>query len=184
MLVLAGVLAVVVIGMVNAAVRADPIVRVRSVPAPSSNTPEATNAIGCPVRTTCAVSEVAPADLLAAFGRAFPAGKVLVGFDVRDAGDGSRLRGTLTGRIGDDQLLLTAQCVVNGLPVRSGQTETQQAHVDLSGNTVTDARLITIIAARDPGCSVAVQLGSSTLDTGKQAAAARLASDPSIQVRR
>ncbi|MCW2542194.1 MAG: hypothetical protein JWN95_3919, partial [Frankiales bacterium] len=132
--------------------------------------------------STCAVTETPPADLLAAFSRAFPTGTALVGFDVRDASDDRRFRGTLTGQIGADQLLLTAQCVVHGLAIPGGQSKTQQTHIDLSGNTVVDSQLVSILASRDRGCSVAVQLDSPSLDPVKLAAAARLASDASIRV--
>jgi hypothetical protein len=144
-----------------------------------------TDAAGCPVTVQCTTSATPPPQLRAALLRAFPAARVVTGERTTEVG-GQRLvfHATVVGALdGGAVVSATAQCVPRGATVVEQTVRSANTSLDLAGNTVVHARLLSeIVPGGAAGCSVQVYLDSPGAGTPWDAAAISLAHDPAAQV--
>jgi hypothetical protein len=144
------------------------------------------DAAGCPVTVRCLTSATPSTQLWTALLRAFPAVRVVAGASTveRDR-PGAVYQATVVGALeGGAVVSATAQCVPGGAAVVEQTVRSANTSLDLAGNTVVHARLLSEIVPGAPGCSVQVHLTSPGVATSWDAAAISLAHDPGAQVAR
>lgn len=182
----AAVLAALAVLLGVNAVRAHRDVRVRTV-APTGDPALVTvDAAGCPAAVKCVVERVNGSALAAAFGRAFPTGHVeSVQQTARAEALDRPYRVSLIARVDTGAVRATAQCVPGSAPVTANVTSIADSRRDFSGNTIIYARHVAIRTPGASGCSVYVQVDTEAHgdDLAPEAAARRLAGDPTVQLR-
>jgi hypothetical protein len=175
--------AAVVVGA--AAGNASPLHQVRTVVDPGPPAAVTGDAAGCPVTVQCTTSATPPRQLQAALVRAFPMARVVSGDRTTEVGGrGLIYHATIVGALdGGAVVSATAQCVPRGAAVVEQTVRSANTSLDLAGNTVVHARLLSeIVPDAVAGCSVQVYLDSPGVGTSWDAAAISLAHDPAAQV--
>ncbi len=164
---------------------ASPVHRTMTVVDPGPPAAGTTDAAGCPVTVQCTTSATPPPQLRAALLRAFPTARVVTGERTTEVGGpGLIFHATVVGALdGGAVVSATAQCVPRGATVVEQTVRSANTSLDLAGNTVVHARLLSeIVPGGAAGCSVQVYLDSPGVGTPWDAAAISLAHDPAAQV--
>ena len=143
------------------------------------------DATGCPMNTQCVVTATATPELTEALARRFPAAELLSRTRTVDAHAGVVYRSAVVASLGNASVLEVAAQCDPGAPQRGGyQMRNAVSHLDLAGNEVVDERTVTTMVPGKDGCTVSVQLRSTTDSSQLLAAAVQLAGDPTVQLGR
>lgn len=182
LLVAAALLAIAVVLLAAAAnTSSRSTVRIVQSTAPLASTVDAT---GCPVDVRCQVTGTATPELTEALTHRFPNAVILSGSRTVDA-RGLAYRSSVAASLGHDGVLeLAAQCDPGAPQGRRYQMRNAVSHLDLAGNEVVDERTVTTVVPGPDGCTVSVQLRTTTDSAQLLAAAGRLADDAKVQLRR
>ena len=175
--------AAVVVGV--AAGNTSPVHHTKTVVDPGLPAALTIDAAGCPVTVRCTTLATPSTQLRAALLRAFPAARVVAGGHTaaRDR-PGVIYQATVVGALQADAVVsATAQCVPGGAAVVERTVRSANTSLDLAGNTVVHARLLSEIVPGAAGCSVQVYLDSPGIATSWELSAISLAHDPATQVR-
>ena len=163
---------------------ASPVHHTKTVVDPGPPAAVTVDAAGCPVSVRCTTSATPSTQLRAALLRAFPAARVVAGAHTvqRDRPD-VVYQATVVGTLeGGAVVSATAQCAPGGAVVVEQTVRSANTSLDLAGNTVVHARLLSEIVPGAAGCSVHVFLDSRGVGTSWDTAAIALAHDPAAQV--
>lgn len=171
-----------VVGVIAA--NANPTRRTTTVVDPGRPAAVTIDAAGCPVTVPCTISATPPTQLRAALLRAIPQARVVTGSHATEtSGRHHTYDAAIVGALdGGAVISVTARCVPQGGPVTEQTVRSANTSLDLAGNTVVHARMLSDIVPGAPGCSVHVYLESPGVRTTWDAAAVSLAHDPAAQV--
>src|SRR5262249_12891667 len=149
------VIAVAAVVVGAAAGNASPVQHPKTVVDPGPPAAVTIDAAGCPVTVRCTTSATPSMQLRAALLRAFPTARVVAGaHSARGDRPGVMYQATVVGALEGGALVsATAQCAPGGAAVVEQTVRSANTSVDLAGNTVVHARLLSEIVPGAAGCS-------------------------------
>ncbi len=176
MLVAAACSSIAAAALLVLAVQAQPAVRQEPRAPAAMVTALLPDPLGCPSNIRCYDRLFAPPDLTDSFQNWFPGGTVLAGYGTYGLIGADRYQAELIGRSGTATIQLRTLCVPGG---------TSRSAVRRSTPPIDNVRPglhLVVVSADRPGCTVAVTVDDPTPDDRLEAAAERLADDPSLHV--